>query len=65
MVADAKGVPGGVSGNKMKQVICCDEGSEDMRSEVRRGAELKVQKPGLLSKGNVMLNFILNLGAGV
>ena len=29
----------------MKQVICCDEGSEDMRSEVRRGAELKVQKP--------------------
>ena len=45
MVADAKGVPGGVSGNKMKQGICCDEGSEDMRSEVRRGAELQVQKP--------------------
>ena len=41
MVADAKGVPGGVSGNKMKQVICCDEGSEDMRSEVRRGAEIR------------------------
>ena len=27
--------------------------------------ELKVQKPGVLSKGNVMLNFILNLGTGV
>lgn len=45
MVADAKRVPGGVSGNKMRQVICCDEGREDMRSEVRRGAELQVQKP--------------------
>lgn len=40
MVADAKRFTGGVSGNKMRQVICCDEGREDMRSEVRRGAEL-------------------------
>lgn len=44
MVADAKRFIGGVSGNKMRQVICCDEGREDMRSEVRRGAELQVQK---------------------
>lgn len=27
--------------------------------------ELKVRKPGLPSKGNVVLNFILNLGTGV
>lgn len=42
---DARRFTGGVSGVKMRQVICLDEGRQEVGSKVGRGAALWVQNP--------------------